>query len=349
MRNAHPATELLHHTMKPFQRWLEDPAIEDILMQNPNEVVVQGGGKTTEHEIDFDFVQQQGLAILAGSLKGQNISRSRPLLSADIPGGLRLQAVLPPCVNDGTVALAIRRSKESAPTITDVGDGGIFAGTQPIRQGISREDEGLVRLYYAACEAVDPDTRRNTWTAFFQATMKAEKTHILCGKVGSGKTYASMALAQEIPLSDRICTIQDADEWKALPHRNRVDLFYSKGDQGASRVTPNDLVEASLRMAMKWLFLQELRGAEAFSFMRARRSGHPGLTTCHADNARAAFSTLAMMVSQHERASNSEIGTIETALKDLIDVVVHFHRPEGRFEISEVWFAPAERLKGTLS
>lgn len=348
MRHSHPALDLLRHTMKPFQRWLDDPSVEDMMMQRPNELVIQGGGKTTEHEIYFDFVQQQGLAILAGSLKSQNVNKSRPLLAADIPGGLRLQAALPPCVHDGTVSLTIRRAKNSAPTLTDVGDGGIFSGTAPVRHGISKEDEALVRLYYEACEATDPDTRRNTWTAFFQATMKSAKTHVLCGKVGSGKTYTSMALAQEIPLTDRVVTIQDADEWGALPHRNRVDLFYSKGEQGASKVTPNALVEASLRMAMKWLFLQELRGAEAFSFMRARRSGHPGLTTCHADNARAAFPALALMVSQHEAAGNVDLCVIETALKDLIDVVVHFHRPDGRFEVSEVWFAPAERLKGTL-
>jgi type IV secretion system protein VirB11 len=348
MRHEHPAIGLLHHTMKPFRQWLNDPSVEDLVMQRPNELIIQAGGKTFEHEIDFDFVQQQGLAVLAGSLKSQNVSRSRPLLAADIPGGLRLQAALPPCVHDGTVSLTIRRSKNSAPTLTDIGDGGIFSGTEPVRRGISKEDEMLIRLYYEACAATDPDTRRNTWTAFFEATMKAAKTHVLCGRVGSGKTYASMALAREIPLTDRVVTVQDADEWGALPHRNRVDLFYSKGDQGGSKVTPNNLVEASLRMGMKWLFLQELRGAEAFSFMRARRSGHPGLTTCHADNVRAAFPALALMVSQHESAGNVDLCVIESALKDLIDVVIHFHRPDGRFEVSEVWFAPAEREKGVL-
>jgi type IV secretion system protein VirB11 len=102
-------------------------------------------------------------------------------------------------------------------------------------------------------------------------------------------------------------------------------------------------------MAMKWLFLQELRGAEAFSFLRARRSGHPGLTTCHADNTRDAFPTLALMVRQHPAASSVELPMIEAGLKELIDVVVHFHRPDGRFEISEVWFSPAERALGGLA
>jgi type IV secretion system protein VirB11 len=179
--------------------------------------------------------------------------------------------------------------------------------------------------------------------AFLRAVMRAEMTVVLCGKVGSGKTHLSMALATEIPLSDRLVTIQDADEWAALPHRNRVDLFYSKGEQGAARVTPNDLVEAALRLAMKWLLLQEIRGSEAFSFLRARRSGHPGLTTCHADSAQAAFPTLALMVKQHPASEGLELPAIEQALRGLIDVVVHLHRPDGRFAISEVHFGLAER------
>lgn len=347
--SKHPAIPLLKHIMTPLEQWMSDPSVEDILMQRPDEVVIQGGGRTSFHEVPFDFITQQGLAYLAASLEGQNVGRSNPLLSSKLPGGMRLQAVLPPCVEDGTIALAIRRSKNYAPTIEVLGEGGIFSGTEKIRSGLSREDEALLALYYEASRAIDPDTRRNTWTAFFKATMKAAKTHVLCGKVGTGKTYGSMALANEIPLDERICTIQDANEWEALPHRNRVDMLYSKGGQGASSVTPNELVEASLRMAMKWLFLQELRGAEAFSFLRARRSGHPGLTTCHADNTRDAFPTLALMVRQHEAARNVELPLIEQSLKSLIDVVVHFHRPEGRFEVSEVWFGPAERAQGGLS
>ncbi|KJB91266.1 hypothetical protein N826_31030, partial [Skermanella aerolata KACC 11604] len=220
--------------------------------------------------------------------------------------------------------------------------GGIFSGVEPLRDGVSRDAEALVALYHEACRAIGPDERHRAWTAFLRATMKTRMTHVLCGEVGSGKTFFGMGLANEIPLDDRLVTVQDSDEWSALPHRNRTDLFYSKGGQGAANVTPNDLVEASLRLAMRWLLLQELRGAEAFSFLRARRSGHPGLTTCHASNTREVFPTLALMVKQAPAASSVELTDIEASLKSLIDVVVHFHRPEGRFAVSEVWFRHAE-------
>jgi type IV secretion system protein VirB11 len=342
MSFEHGAIPLLAHAMEPLQAWWQDPAVEDLLMQRSGELFVQGGGKTTRHEIPLDFIQMQGIAILAASLKRQNVGRSHPLLSCDLPGGTRLQAVLPPCVNDGTVALAIRRSKQVAPTLEEVAAGGIFDEVVAQPQGLSPIDHSLVAIYRDARFAPAAQ-RQDAWMAFLKAVIRNRKTVVICGEVGSGKTHLSMALANEIPLDDRLVTIQDADEWAALPHRNRVDLFYSKGGQGAAVVTPNDLVEASLRLAMRWLLLQELRGAEAFSFMRARRSGHPGLTTAHASSPEAVLGALALMVKQHPAAAGVELDVIETSLRSLIDVVVHLHRPEGRFAVSGVWFGAAER------
>jgi type IV secretion system protein VirB11 len=342
MNHQHAALPLLDFALAPFAEFMADDTVEDIIMNRPNEVFVRRGATTTRHEVAVDFVDQQGIAILAAAIKGQNVGRATPLLSCDLPGGTRLQAVLPPCVNDGTVALAIRRAKKTSPTLDQLAAGGIFSGVEPLRDGLSRDTEALVTLYHEACRATGPDERHRAWTAFLRATMKARMTHVLCGEVGSGKTFFGMGLANEIPLDDRLVTVQDSDEWSALPHRNRTDLFYSKGGQGAANVTPNDLVEASLRLAMRWLLLQELRGAEAFSFLRARRSGHPGLTTCHASNTREVFPTLALMVKQAPAASSVELTDIEASLKSLIDVVVHFHRPEGRFAVSEVWFRHAE-------
>jgi type IV secretion system protein VirB11 len=340
MSHPHEALPLLEDALAPLAGFWADPAVEDILMDRPGEVFVRRGAEKTRHEVPVDLVDMQGIVYLAAALKKQNVGRSRPLLSCDLPGGVRLQAVLPPAVNDGTVALAIRRPKGRAPTLDEIGAGGIFEEVRPAAVGFSEEDRRLVGLYRAAA-AAPAEERTEAWLAFLRATVRAERTHILCGQVGTGKTHFSMGLANEIPLTARLCTIQDADEWAALPHPDRVDLFYSKGGQGEAQVTSNDLVEASLRLSMKWLLLQELRGAEAFSFMRARRSGHPGITTCHADSARDVFPTLALMVKQHPAGADIDLATIEASLRGLIDVVVHFHRPGGRFAVSEVWFRAA--------
>jgi type IV secretion system protein VirB11 len=339
----HEAVPLLRHALKPFDRFLADDTVEDILMQRPGEVFVQAGGRTTRHEVAVDYIDMQGIAILAGSLKRQNISNTQPLLSCDLTSGIRLQAVFPPCVEDGTVALAIRRPKVRLSTLADIAAGGIFADVRPPSDQPSPEVRALIGLYHTACAARGAEERTRLWTELLRGTMRARMTHVMCGEVGSGKTFFGLGLASEIPLEDRVVTIQDADEWRALPHQNRVNLFYSKGAQGGTKVGPIELVEASLRMAMRWLLLQEVRGAEAYSFLRARLSGHPGLTTCHAASTRDAFPALASMVKKAPEAAREETAEIEKMLRQMIDVVIHFHRPDGRFAVSEVWFGPAER------
>jgi type IV secretion system protein VirB11 len=341
MSRPNEALPLLNEALAPFQAWWADEAVEDILINRPGEAFVRRGAVTTRHDIPHDVVDLEAIAILAASLKRQNVGRARPLLSCDLPGGTRLQAVLPPCVEDGTVALAIRRARRTAPTLDDLGKGGIFADISPNAGGMTEADRALLRLYRDA-QAGPEDERQARYSAFLRACVRVRKTIIMCGQVGSGKTTFGMGLIQEIPLEDRLVFIQDADEWNALPHPNRVNLFYSKGEQGAAQVTPNDLVEASLRLAMDWLAMQELRGAEAFSFLRARRSGHPGISTAHAESARAVFPALALMVRQHPAAASVELATIEQALRGVIDVVIHLHRPGGGFRISDIWFRLAE-------
>ena len=44
---------------------MADNDVEDIIMNRPNEVFIRRGSKTTCHEVPVDFVDQQGIAILA--------------------------------------------------------------------------------------------------------------------------------------------------------------------------------------------------------------------------------------------------------------------------------------------
>jgi type IV secretion system protein VirB11 len=74
-------------------------------------------------------------------------------------------------------------------------------------------------------------------------------------------------------------------------------LLASKGGQGRSKVTTQDLIEACLRLRPERIIVGELRGTEAFSFLRAINTGHPGsISTLHADTPRMAIEQLKMMV-----------------------------------------------------
>ena len=137
------------------------------------------------------------------------------------------------------------------------------------------------------------------WPAFFALAVKAKKTIAATGSTGSGKTSLLRRLMQEIPGDERLVTIEDTDEFGPLPLRNRVSMFY-----GSANVSAENAVEASLRMRPDRVAMQELRGAEAFAYLRLLAAGHPGgLTTWHAEEGDP-FTPLALMAKTSEAGRN---------------------------------------------
>jgi len=110
-----------------------------------------------------------------------------------------------------------------------------------------------------------------------------------------------------------------------------------RGDQGEARVTTDDLLAASLRMRPDRIILGELRGAEAFSFLRAVNSGHPGsLTTVHADSTTGALDQIALLA----LSSGLDLGWIhlQTYVRRIVDVVVQVEKSAAGRRVSEITF-----------
>ena len=137
------------------------------------------------------------------------------------------------------------------------------------------------------CRAVDPRSepiaatltgsyRAGDWRAFLAEAVRSRLNVLVAGATGSGKTTLTKALIDEIPAHERLVSIEDAAELAFRHHLNSVRLFYSKDDQGLARVTPKQLLEASLRLRPDRILLAELRGEEAYYFLRNVSSGHPG-------------------------------------------------------------------------
>ncbi len=178
---------------------------------------------------------------------------------------------------------------------------------------------------------------------FLRTAVRSRVSIAVSGGTSTGKTTFLNALLKEVPEEERIVTIEDTRELKPITP-NTVALLASKGDQGRAKVTPQELLEASLRMRPDRLMLGELRGAEAFSFLQAINTGHPGsLTTVHANSARSAYDRLALMVLQSGVALEKQ--EIIDYLKEVIPVVVQLARnPDGRRVVSEIVFTKGDKL-----
>jgi len=271
-----------------------------------------------EPSLTFDWLDSLG--ILAAFDSGQDITPTHPLCGAALPDGERIQICRPPATGIGTISITIRRPPSFRPTLQRLADSGLF------RAGQSAVTPGLDKF-------MDDDRAQQLGQAVL-----ARKNILIAGATGSGKTTIAKALIEAIPLDERLVTIEDTAEWNSIPHRNRVALFYSKGDQGAAKVRSEDLLECSLRMRPDRVLMQELRDGATFAYLRGVVAGHPGcITTLHAGSAKGAFDALRLMIRQHPAGSTLVDADVQSLLAMLVDIVVYCERKGSDFRVADIY------------
>jgi len=309
--------------LEPLEFCLDDPDITDIYINRPGEIWFETiGGATRRLEApDLTEALLSRLARQIASITHQGINRQHPLLGATLPNEARIQIVAPPATR-GPMAIAIRKHVAADFGLDELSASGMFHSTraQAVADSADRE---LDRLY-----------REEDWSAFMKASIRARKTIVISGGTSTGKTTFLNALLREIPPDERLIAIEDAPEL-ALRHENSVGFVSVRSDLGESQVSADDLLIASLRMRPDRIILGEIRGREAFTFLRAVNVGHPGsLTTIHADTPERAVDQLALLVLQ--TGSNLRREDVEGFVHASVDVFVQLQRRNGRRSVSEI-------------
>jgi type IV secretion system protein VirB11 len=331
MRNGETT---LRHLLAPIADALADPAVTEIVVQRPCEVGIERDGRWSWREVAvFDFARLDAIGVLASSLFAKRFDPAHPIAMTTLPDGQRCTLIRPPTTASGTISLTIRIPSQRVHTVHDADFGALLCDAATAagagRTGRPGGADGeLLRLY-----------RANDWPAFFALAVRAKKTIAATGSTGSGKTALLRRLMQEIPSDERLVTIEDTDEFGKLPLRNRVSLFY-----GAANISAEDAVEASLRMRPDRVAMQELRGADAFAYLRLLAAGHPGgLTTWHAEEGDP-FTPLALMAKASAAGRNLPDDKLAAILESLVDIVA-FCRRDGRgFSVPSVYYRAAEAV-----
>ena len=324
----------IYAQMGPLKDLLAQPGVFECCINKPGLTWVETAVGWVQHATpDLTFERLRGLALALASWNADSISAEKPLLSAVAPDGERVQFVLPPAVDAGLISMTIRKPSDATFTLAELGTTGLFSNVAKYAPGHGIETDttaaGLKELY-----------DRGHVEAFLARAVKARKNILISGATGSGKTTLSKALIAQIPLDERIITIEDTPEL-VIPHLNVVALKYSK-DAGRGKVTPQQLLESCLRMRPDRILLQELRDGTSFYYIRNVNSGHPGsITTVHADSCALAFEQLTLLVKQSDAGSDLDRSDIRSLLHNSIDVVVQCKRFGPAFRVTELWYAPA--------
>ncbi len=313
----------LNTYLEPLQELLHEDGVNELSINKEQEVWVEKMGEVRMEKVqELTLSHLNGMAQLIAQSTSQKISSERPLLSATIPSiKYRVQIVLPPACE--SITFAIRKPSILQMSLDDYEASGAFSEIMGKKEDTSNQE--LKELLDAG--------RINE---FLKSCVKMKKNLIISGGTSTGKTTFGNAVLQEIPTNERIVTVEDAREIQLNNHPNRVHLIASKGGQGLSKVSVQDLIEVCLRIRPDRIIVGELRGAEAFSFLRAINTGHPGsIATLHADSCRMAIEQLTLMVLQ------SDIGIpveqIRRYIFNIIDVIVQLKRDtDGTRKVSDI-------------
>ena len=309
--------------LAPLQPWLERDDITDIWINRPGEAWFETTTGEIRREVAPDLTETalSRLARQIAAASHQGVNREQPLLSASLPDGARVQIVGPPATR-GPLALAVRKHTLSDLSLAELGRSGAFAAATAGTSGGDAELQALL-------DAGEVE-------AFLRLAVRLRKTIVLSGGTSSGKTTLLNALVKEIDRRERLILIEDAPEIR-LEHDNAVGLIAARGDAGEARVDSEDLLQAALRMRPDRILLGELRGREAFAFLRAVNTGHPGsITTLHADSPEGAVDQIALLA----LLGGVDLGweALRTYIRQVVDVIVQLKRVDGTRRVVEVSF-----------
>ncbi len=324
--------------LAPLRQFLE-AEITELCINGPGEVWVESAAGWERHAVpELTAAHLMTLATLCANASSQAINKQNPVLSAPLPRGERVQVVIPPAASQ--ISITIRKPSKARYTLAQYEASGFFEHAR--HTCISSTQHAGLRKAETEMLALLAEGRVRE---FFEAAVENKLNMVVSGATGSGKTTFMKSLADLIPSVERLVTIEDTAEL-SLSQPNVVRLFYSKDDQGVSKATPKSLLESCLRMKPDRILLAELRGEEAFYYVRNVNSGHPGsITSLHAGSELLAFEQLILLIKESEAGRNIDRADLKQLLFSLVDVVVQVGRVNGRRGVSGIYYDPTKKLE----
>ncbi|RWE86581.1 MAG: P-type DNA transfer ATPase VirB11 [Mesorhizobium sp.] len=326
-----PEQHFLSEALEPIRQFLDDPGIVEISCQRSNEVWLERIGRLAMERVSVQGLEQEAIrhmASRAASFTKQNVNAASPLLSATLENDERVQFVLNPTSATGH-AFSIRKQFIRRFDLNDYEKAGAFRFTK--RTGDDYIDDVDVELSKLL--------RAGKVRDFLEIAAKNQRSMLISGGTSTGKTTFLNTMLTAIPDNERFVLMQDTAELEPR-QENVVSLLVSKGGQGEARVTMTDLLATALRLRPDRIFMGELRGDEAFDFLNAINTGHPGsMSTIHANSPHHAFNRLSTLVLNSN--VRMERDDIVRYIRSIIPIVVQLKKSDaaGGRGVSEIYFA----------
>lgn len=279
-----------------LQELIDDKTVTEIMVNGADAIFYERDGRIYTWNRHFESREKlEDVIQQIVSRSNRQVNESIPIVDARLKDGSRVNVVLDPVALNGPI-LTIRKFPEEAITMED-----------------------LIRWESISQEAAE----------YLKVLVKAGYNIFISGATSTGKTTFLNVLADYIPKTERVITIEDSAELQIHGIENlvRMEVRQADGD-GVSNVTLRDLIRTSLRMRPDRIIVGEVRGEEALDMIQSMNTGHDGsLSTGHANSPQDMLSRLETMALF---ASDIPIQAIRKQIASSIDIIVQLERLRDR-------------------
>lgn len=281
--------------LSPLRPVFDDPSINEIMVNGPHDVFIRQRGPDTRLDIRLTDGQIRTAVQLLASMADKVVDKNSLVLSARLPG-FRVEAALPPVAVKGP-SMCIRRHATKILRLEDY----IASGT----------------MTQAQAEMI-------------KATIADRKNFLIAGGTYSGKTTLMNCILSLIDPDHRLFVIEQVQELK-IASPNHV-LIECDPEQG---VPARRAVMMGMRYSPDRIILGELRGPEAFDWLDASNTGHPGSgATIHADGAEDALARLESLVMMANTGIPFEV--VQSRIASTVDTIFFIQQKNGVRRLSQI-------------
>ena len=220
-----------------LQELIDDKTVTEIMVNGADAIFYERDGRIYTWDRHFESREKlEDVIQQIVSRSNRQVNESIPIVDARLKDGSRVNVVLDPVALNGPI-LTIRKFPEEAITMED-----------------------LIRWESISQEAAE----------YLKVLVKAGYNIFISGATSTGKTTFLNVLADYIPKTERVITIEDSAELQIHGIENlvRMEVRQADGD-GVSNVTLRDLIRTSLRMRPDRIIVGEVRGEEALDMIQS--------------------------------------------------------------------------------
>ncbi|MCK5548204.1 MAG: type II/IV secretion system ATPase subunit, partial [Thermoplasmata archaeon] len=286
----------------PIDVLMRDPRVEDVScdgVEVPLFIFHQKYESIRSNLVFEDEDLLNSFVILLGQRCKKQISVASPILDGTTAEGHRVQATYSREVTTRGSSFTIRRFKEKPFTPIDI---------------------------------INYNTASPEMIAYLWFAVEHGRSMIVCGGTATGKTATLNSAALFIRPGAKIVSIEVTREIN-LPHENWIPGTTRAGigergvdGKAAGEIDMYDLVRAALRQRPNYILVGEVRGQETYTMFQAMATGHPTMSTMHADSVK----------SMVNRLENPPINTPRILLTALNFVIIQSHARVGTSQVRRI-------------